>query len=622
MTDIAPSESTTHSSASAAIIPAHLAITAMRDSGYKNTAYALAELIDNSVQANASIVEVLCLERFELVASRQRRRLHKIAVLDDGVGMDLTTLRMALQFGNGTRLDDRSGIGRFGMGLPSASISQARRVDVWTWQNGPDNALHTFIDLDKIEDSSMHDVPSPDHLPLPDDWRELSSGIGHRGTAVVWSKLDHQRLTWKSARLTLVNTERIVGRVHRRFVADTRVKIRLVASTDETETPMLDYLAAVNDPLYLTPSASMPKPFDSKPMFSPVFSYPHVINYGGRDHTILLTFSVATRDTVTVAVDTGVRERGHTKYGKHAMHNIGVSVIRANREITLDKSWCIGYDPRERWWGAEVEFPPALDDLFGLTNNKQAVNHFTALASLEWEDVSEDGEEFRDVVRRLKEDEDPRGWLLELSDEIKRNLGQLRDRIKAQGVQRRAGKKRHPEPDDATKGLNKKWKDRSEEKPIPGEKTDRTQSDLREIEEDLKENKGYSEDQAKDLVTMIEDAKLNVLFLEADFPNSYELFNVELKGSVTEITFNRKHPAFEDIFGTVATADRDLEELSAEEAIEMIRRAVNSTKLTFAAWARYEREAGIRKAEQLRKVRFDWGQIAAQFLQAEDDWEH
>ena len=43
----------------AEIIPLRLAITAMRDSGYKNTAYALAELIDNAVQADATTVEVM-----------------------------------------------------------------------------------------------------------------------------------------------------------------------------------------------------------------------------------------------------------------------------------------------------------------------------------------------------------------------------------------------------------------------------------------------------------------------------------------------------------------------------------------------------------------------------------
>ena len=35
------------------IIPAHLAVKAMRDNGYKNAAYAIAELMDNSIQAGA-----------------------------------------------------------------------------------------------------------------------------------------------------------------------------------------------------------------------------------------------------------------------------------------------------------------------------------------------------------------------------------------------------------------------------------------------------------------------------------------------------------------------------------------------------------------------------------------
>ena len=59
-------------------------------------------------------------------------------------------LTMALEFGNGMRLADRSGIGRFGMGLPNASISQCRRVDIWTWQAGPDNAVHSYLDVVKL----------------------------------------------------------------------------------------------------------------------------------------------------------------------------------------------------------------------------------------------------------------------------------------------------------------------------------------------------------------------------------------------------------------------------------------------------------------------------------------
>ena len=133
------------------LIPTQLAIVAMRDNGYKNTAYALAELIDNSIQAGATHVEVLCSETEERVRQRRRRRVEQIGILDNGSGMDVTTLRIALQFGNGTRLEDRTGMGRFGMGLPNASISQCRRVDVWTWQSGIAKAVHIYIDLDEIE---------------------------------------------------------------------------------------------------------------------------------------------------------------------------------------------------------------------------------------------------------------------------------------------------------------------------------------------------------------------------------------------------------------------------------------------------------------------------------------
>src|SRR5260221_9128498 len=133
------------------IIPAELAIKAMRDSGYRNTAYALAELIDNSVQAKASLVEMICIEELVQVSDRRRRRVRSIGVLDDGTGMAPELLRHALQFGYGTHLDDRSGIGRFGIGLPNASISQGRRGGAWTWQRGPGAAARSLLHVAERE---------------------------------------------------------------------------------------------------------------------------------------------------------------------------------------------------------------------------------------------------------------------------------------------------------------------------------------------------------------------------------------------------------------------------------------------------------------------------------------
>lgn len=142
---------------------------------------------------------------------------------------------------------------------------------------------------------------------------------------------------------------------------------------------------------------------------------------------------------------------------------------------------------------------------------------------------------------------------------------------------------------------------------------------LKDIKDDLTDNKEYSNTDAEDIVSLIRDADLKVVYLESDFTNSYELFNVEMKGNVTEIVFNRKHPAFDDIFGTVTTDDEALNELSKEEVIQKLTRAVNAEKIIFGAWARFEREAGVDRAQALRKVRFDWGQIAAGFLDSHDD---
>src|SRR5438067_620744 len=114
-------------------------IQSTRDTGYRSTASAVAELVDNSLQARARKVSIFV----EPDAKKGPDEL-TIAVLDDGMGMDPATLRRALQFGGSSRFGDRSGTGRYGMGLPNASLSQAQRVDVWTWRGGGPT-YHTWL---------------------------------------------------------------------------------------------------------------------------------------------------------------------------------------------------------------------------------------------------------------------------------------------------------------------------------------------------------------------------------------------------------------------------------------------------------------------------------------------
>src|SRR4051812_11302361 len=193
------------------IVPTSLAVRAMRDNGYKNAAYAVAELMDNSIQAEATVVELLCADQEVFVDQRMRRRLNYVAVLDNGTGMDIDTLQIALQFGNGSRLEEgkQSGMGRFGMGLPSASISQCQRVDVWTWQVGPDSALHSYIDLEEIYRGELREVPTPDQSPVPEMWHSAAAdGLGPSGTLVVWSKID--RSLWRTSAALINNSEALI----------------------------------------------------------------------------------------------------------------------------------------------------------------------------------------------------------------------------------------------------------------------------------------------------------------------------------------------------------------------------------------------------------------------------
>src|SRR5438105_8657190 len=111
----------------APLVADHQFILATRSTGYRSLAAALAELIDNGLQAGADRIRVFINEE-----RTGNGREISIAVLDNGSGMDAHTLVKALQFGGSNRFDDRTGLGRFGMGLPNSSVSQSRRLQVYT----------------------------------------------------------------------------------------------------------------------------------------------------------------------------------------------------------------------------------------------------------------------------------------------------------------------------------------------------------------------------------------------------------------------------------------------------------------------------------------------------------
>ena len=278
------------------LFPSSFTIRALRDSRYHNSAYAVAELIDNSIEARAERIDLLCQEEHVHVGGQLRLRLTEIAVLDNGEGMDAVTLMDALKFGGGTRHSAMRGIGKYGMGLPTSSMSQCKRVDVWTWQGGSDAVFHSMIDAEQIEQGN-HFVPIPDdRTPIPERWarsggEEIFSG--ESGTLVVWSKLD--KIQWKTGRALIDNTATEVGRIHRHHIEADAVRVRALSFLkNRPDEPTNDKKFVANDPLYLMfPSSTPDAPWNREPMFTQWGETKHyTVTVGGREETINVRYSI------------------------------------------------------------------------------------------------------------------------------------------------------------------------------------------------------------------------------------------------------------------------------------------------------------------------------------------
>ena len=594
------------------IVPTHLAVEAMRDNGYKDAAYAVAELMDNSIQAGAKVVELLCAERETQIEARKRRRIEQIAVLDNGCGMDADTLRLALQFGNGTRLTTgkQSGIGRFGMGLPASSISQCTRVDVWTWQDGPESAIHTCLDLDAIRKNRETCVPKPKKLAIPQMWRDVSDDFGKTGTLVVWSNLD--RLMWKTAGALIDNSEFIIGRMYRRFLDKNKVRLRLAAfNVDDHQDFSIDRPVLPNDPGYLMDETSCPAPYDKTPMFDPWsgehFERTFTLNFRGKKHDVTVRLSCAKPEPRAVPLP------GSTAYGRHAGKNVGVSVVRAERELELDQGLVIAYDPRERWWGVEVSFPPSLDELFGVSNNKQSARNFAGMTRLDIEGMLKGGRTLNSLKAELTEDEDPRAPFIDIVTAIDTQINQMRRVIKAVTAGKRTKTGRYDVP-QAEQTATDRTRERIEEGHVGASDKDEDLPVATRVEqlEGALVDAGVEQKEAEELAATTVEVGLKYLFAKSELDTD-AFFSVRPKGGAMFITLNTDHPAYDNL---VEVLDQSTEGATEEDLAERLNNAASGLRLLLMAWARYEDELpdNSKRKRDAQETRKDWGRIARAFL--------
>ena len=154
-------------------------IESMRAIGYTPET-ALADILDNSISASATSVQI------EYDGTGEPF----VAVLDDGHGMNAAELTKAMRHGSHNPIDARSAqdLGRFGLGLKTASLSQCRRLTVVSKQENKVSVRCWDLDVVRIENRWVVVVPSMREckkLPLYQTLLDKESG-----TLVVWQELD------------------------------------------------------------------------------------------------------------------------------------------------------------------------------------------------------------------------------------------------------------------------------------------------------------------------------------------------------------------------------------------------------------------------------------------------
>ena len=590
------------------------AALALRDTPYNSTAHALAEIVDNSIDARARNVDVLIMNQRETTPSGQSVRVVRgLAVMDNGHGMTPEILAQALVVGG--RPAEGNGIrrrmGKYGVGLPTSSLSQCTRVDVWSWQSGLDSGWRCHLDVAEVRAGNVR-VPVPVQERPPELWlRQSRPEIvrdSESGTLVVWSKLD--RVDWRTSRTTMERVEEEVGRIYRDFIRDRQVSLVMQSfDTDGSRDP--SQAIRPNDPLYLMIGTVHPHWKSNEPMFEKWAEKRIPVTVNGAQYDVDIIYS---RVKGEVLLDQGSRAAGATNHGMKAARNVGISVVREGRELmTLPPLNNLG-DPRHRWWGCELRFNRGCDDLFGVDHSKQlaarlqAVHRSVQRADRSTANIDEEEERARtegdqnlidlyDIVKTINND----------TGEMFREIRRIRSRPPTPGPNEEEGLDfSGGAGEDATRDIEDAIREgdtEPTESEIEREKLSEDQIES-ELEEDLVSD-GIEADLAKSIAAWAASRKVGYVINPGRVSGS-ALFDVRNDHGTIRIVLNQEHRLYQLLRVLSDRYDQD-DDIEGEESGD----ASLALYLLLCAWARMvEQTPGTQARQRLEDTVLRWGSEA------------
>lgn len=160
-------------------------IEGLRDTGYEfNTS--MADVIDNAIAAKASNIDVAVAMDFGANIL--------VSVSDDGCGMDRDGLINAMRYGSKRRTEQAS-LGKFGLGLKTASTAFCRRLSAISRGKSGGEVLKATWDLDHIAAVERWELQLG--LATPEEIKLLDTvAVGNTGTVILWERVDRLLKTY------------------------------------------------------------------------------------------------------------------------------------------------------------------------------------------------------------------------------------------------------------------------------------------------------------------------------------------------------------------------------------------------------------------------------------------
>jgi hypothetical protein len=150
----------------------------MRDLGY-SLETAIADIVDNSISANATAIDIVC----NLTGASP-----SLAIIDNGWGMSGNEIVEAMRHGTANPRQERGpkDLGRFGLGLKTASFSQCRTLTVASAKDGTVSGAAWSLDrIDALDDWMLSILDADDLAAVG-----FNDRLGKNGTVVIWTDLD------------------------------------------------------------------------------------------------------------------------------------------------------------------------------------------------------------------------------------------------------------------------------------------------------------------------------------------------------------------------------------------------------------------------------------------------